>query len=77
VGADDVIAEDLTVLLHQVAGIGLLHLSDTDWQFHVVRQGPELWQAFRGLLTFSMWIHEHGRPEAFIAGTRRRELTDP
>ena len=36
VGADDVVDEGLTELLHQVTGMAVLHLSDAAWEFHAL-----------------------------------------
>ena len=36
VGADDMVDEALTELLHQVTGMAVLHLSDEGWEFHAL-----------------------------------------
>lgn len=59
VGENDVVDERLTALLHEAEGIGVLHLSDTGWEFRGLRLDPQAWGAFRGLLTFSLWMRDH------------------
>jgi hypothetical protein len=71
VGADDTIDEDATGLLRQVTGTAVLHLSQRKWEFHSIVTGPQEWRAFRGLLAFAMWSHEHAAIEDFSIGSRK------
>jgi hypothetical protein len=59
VGADNVVDVSLTELLHSVTGTAVLHLADDHWEFQALRCDDLTWRAFRGLLAFAMWIHEH------------------
>jgi hypothetical protein len=70
VGADDVVDERLTGLLHQVTGMAVLHLSDTAWEFHALEPDPGTWAAFRGLVAFATWIASHGSTESFVRASR-------
>ena len=70
VGADDVVDEALTELLHQVTGMAVLHLSDEGWEFHALEPDPATWTAFRGLLAFATWIAAHGSTESFVRASR-------
>lgn len=67
VGQDDVIDEDATALLHQVSGVAILHLKDDGWTFLRPTAGEDEWQAFRGLLRFAKWTHEHPDEASFTA----------
>jgi hypothetical protein len=70
VGADDVVDERLTGLLHQVSGMAVLHLSDEGWEFHALEPDPGTWAAFRGLLAFATWIAAHGSTDSFVRASR-------
>ena len=70
VGADDVVDETLTELLHQVTGMAVLHLSDEGWEFHALEPDPGTWTAFRGLLAFATWTAAHGSTESFVRASR-------
>lgn len=71
VGTDDVIDEDATWLLRGVTGTAVLHLSARKWEFHSLVSGPQEWRAFRGLLAFAVWSHEHPSIEDFSLGMRK------
>ena len=71
VGEDDQVDEPATELLRQVSGIAVLHLRATGWVFHSLRPDRETWRAFRGLLAFATWIHEHAEIEQVSLGTRK------
>lgn len=73
VGADDVIDEPLTELLEQVSGMAILHLTDAAWEFIAVDANPATWAAFRGLLAFSTWMHDHGSVESIAVGVRKSQ----
>lgn len=70
VGEDDVVDLRLTDLLHQVSGMAVLHLSDEGWEFRVLRSDDETWSAFRGLLSFSTWMAEHGTADSITTASR-------
>lgn len=73
VGQDDVVDERLTGLLRQAQGIGVVHLADDHWEFRSLTADPATWSAFRGLVAFATWMHEHGSVDTVTAGTRRSE----
>jgi hypothetical protein len=70
VGADDVVDDELTGILRQVAGVGVLHLADDHWEFKRLDATPDAWRASRGLLAFAMWMHEHPRIDTVTLGSR-------
>jgi hypothetical protein len=70
VGADDVVDDRLTALLHQVTGMAVLHLADDRWEFRAVRPDPATWSAFRGLLSFATWTAAHSTADSFTTATR-------
>lgn len=70
VGERGVIDEKATALLHQVAGVAILHLREDGWEFIRPTVGPAEWSAVRGLLNFALWTHEHSTPASFTAGTK-------
>ena len=70
VGADDIVDERLTELLHRVTGMAVLHLSDAAWEFHALEPDPSTWAAFRGLLAFATWTASHGSTESFVRASR-------
>lgn len=70
VGADDVIDEQATALLHQVAGVAILHLQDDGWEFIALDADPRAWAAFRGLLAFATWTREHAEQSDFEVGSK-------
>jgi hypothetical protein len=71
VGTDDVIDEDATHLLHQASGLGVLHLAADHWEFRSLRADPDTWTAFRGLLRFATWMHEHEAIDTVTVGARK------
>jgi hypothetical protein len=70
IGQDDVVDEDATTLLHQVAGIALLHLQDDGWTFIRPVADPAAWDAFRGLLSFATWTRDHADESSFTVAAR-------
>lgn len=70
VGSDDVVDTRLTDLLHEVSGMAVLHLSDTGWEFRVLRPDADTWSAFCGLLAFSTWMTEHGTADSITTAVR-------
>ena len=70
-GEDDVIDERVTALLHEVAGIALLHFTEDHWEFHGIRADRPTWDAFRGLLMFATWMADHSRIEDISLFSRR------
>lgn len=75
VGNDDVVDEELTAYLRQVSSIAILHLLDSGWEFLVVRFDVETWRAFRGLLLFAIWLHEHSTPDSVVVASRTGKAT--
>lgn len=71
VGEDDVIDQPATQLLHQVSGIAVLHLRRASWEFYSLRPDAATWRAYRGLLAFATWIHEHADIEQVSLGSRK------
>lgn len=71
VGADGEVDAEATALLQGVVGTAVLHLGARKWEFHSVVTGPEEWRAFRGLLAFAMWTHEHPSVAEFSLGMRK------
>lgn len=71
VGQDDAIDDAATWLLKGVTGTAVLHLSARKWEFHSVVSGPAEWRAFRGLLAFAMWTHDHATVGEFSLGMRK------
>ena len=70
VGADDVVDEAATALLHQVAGVAILHLQDDGWDFIKPVIDAEAWAAFRGLLAFATWTAAHATEESFTVASK-------
>jgi hypothetical protein len=70
VGADDVIDDRLTDLLHQATGMAVLHLADAGWEFRVLRADDETWRAFRGLLLFAGWMSGHGSADSITTAAK-------
>jgi hypothetical protein len=71
VGADDVVDEGLSRELGLARGIAVLHLAADGWQFYSLDASPDVWNAFRGLLTFGVWMAAHGPIESVILGSRK------
>ena len=71
VGTNDVIDQPLTDALHAHTGLAVLHLSDTGWEYVMLKREPEAWDAFRGLLTFATWMAAHPDAESITAGVRK------
>lgn len=69
-GRDGIVDADTTDLLRQASGMGVLHLANDHWDFHVVRADPRTWLAFCGLLSFATWMHEHGTIADVSLGSR-------
>jgi hypothetical protein len=70
IGADDVVDDEATALLHRVDGIALLHLRDDGWEFIRPVADPSAWGAFQGLLRFATWTRDHAGPDAFTVASR-------
>lgn len=74
IGADDVVDERMTELLHAVSGIGILHLADTGWEFTSLRLESDTWTAFRGLLRFGAWATAYDSLDDLAAVRRRSDV---
>jgi hypothetical protein len=59
VGADDVIDEEATRLLHSVTHLGLLHVTDVGYDYVDVPLTQELGDAFRAQLTLALFYAKH------------------
>jgi hypothetical protein len=70
IGADDVIDEAATALLHQVVGVAILHLQDDGWDFIKPVIDAEAWAAFRGLLAFATWTAAHATERSFTVASK-------
>lgn len=73
VGANDVVDERLTQLLHQTSRIGILHLSATGWEYIGLRPDPETWTAYRALLYYVTWLGRHDKLDPLIDVRRRSD----
>lgn len=73
VGSDDRVDERLTALLRAASGTAVLHLADSGWEFFAVEADPAMWRAYRGLVVFALWMHEHDAMESVTAAMRRSE----
>jgi hypothetical protein len=71
VGADDVVNDHLTALLHQCTGMAVLHLADDHWEFRSIRFDQDTLDASRGLLAFARWMHAHPDIGDVTAASRR------
>lgn len=71
IGNAGVIDQGATSVLREVVGTAVLHLSQRKWEFVSIRTGPEEWRAFRGLVAFAMWDHEHPEVEDLALGMRK------
>ena len=67
-GEDDVIDQRVTDLIANATGMALLHLTPEGWTFQRVRVTPKLYGAFRGLLTFSMFMAANLVIDGLISG---------
>jgi hypothetical protein len=56
VGEDDKVNDRLTKMLASARGMALLHLTADGWTFQRVKVTPDLFAAFRGLLTFATFM---------------------
>jgi hypothetical protein len=59
IGQDDVIDEEATRLLHSVTALGLLHVTDTGFDYVPVPLTPVLGDAFRSQLTLAKFYAKH------------------
>lgn len=75
VGADDVVDEWLTGWLKDVTRTAVLHLSDDGWEFIVLPDDNGAWEAFQGLLAFSLWTRDHADPGSFTEAVRTGTAT--
>jgi hypothetical protein len=73
VGHDDIIDERLTRLLRRTNAIGILHLAREGWEYVELKLVDEdgnqtdLWPAFRGLLTFAVWMEANKSIEPLVS----------
>ena len=70
IGQDDTVDETATALLHQVAGVAILHLRDDGWEFIRPVIDAEAWAAFRGLLAFATWTAAHATEGSFTVASK-------
>lgn len=66
VGESGVIDEPLTKLLHAANGMALIHLQDDGWKWQEIKVTPGLFEAFKGLLQYAKFAHEHAEIEALL-----------
>lgn len=57
VGENGVVDVVATNQLARADGLGILHLSDNDWEWVEVRPDPDIFTAFIGSLTFAKFLH--------------------
>jgi hypothetical protein len=70
-GEDDVVNQRITDLLRQTTRIAVLHLADDHWEFRELRCDDPTWIAFRGLLAFARWMHQHPDIDDVTVAVRR------
>ena len=70
VGVDDVEDEWLTDWFKTVTNTAVLHLSDEGWEFIALPIDNGAWEAFQGLLSFSLWTRDHASVESFTDAIR-------
>jgi hypothetical protein len=75
VGEDDVVDVQATEYLHEVSGRAVLHLRPEGWSFKVIPASDETWIAFRGLLVFARWAHDHPTIDNLISATKTGSAT--
>lgn len=73
VGSNDVIDEELTGYLQQASRIGILHLSDSGWEYIALRPDASTWTAYRALLVYVGWLAEHERLDSLTDARRRSD----
>jgi len=66
VGENDVIDEKATRHLLEADGIAILHVRPEGWTWQVIHVTPELFSAFRGLLTFATWSHKNKKIDSLL-----------
>jgi hypothetical protein len=71
VGADDVVDEEVSALLHTASGMAVLHLADDGWEFRAMAPDADTWRAFRGLLAFATWMRVHERADDVTIAARK------
>lgn len=59
VGEDDTVDPAASKLLHSVARLCVVHLSDDGWELVDFEPTPTLWDAWLGLLDFAAFVHTH------------------
>ncbi len=66
VGEDDEIDLNLTTLLREANGLALLHIQDDHWKWQEIEVTPDLFEAFKGLLTFAKFASQHAEIDGLI-----------
>jgi hypothetical protein len=66
VGENDTHDEKATRLLLEANGIALLHIRPEGWTWQVINVTPDLFSAFRGLLTFATWAHKNKKIDSLL-----------
>jgi hypothetical protein len=59
VGADDVIDVALTAALHRANTMALLHLRADGWEYQRIPADAQMFDAFKGLISFAVWMAKH------------------
>lgn len=76
VGTNDVIDQELTDHLHAHSGLAVLHLADDGWEYVVIKRDEATWEAFRGLLTFAVWMAQHPDGDSITQARRKSHERD-
>lgn len=72
VGENDVVDAGATAQLHAASALGILHLSDTTWEWIEIRPEPTLFQGFVGSLAFATFLHTNDNQIDALIESRTR-----
>lgn len=70
IGEDDVVDDIATKYLQKVTGRAILHLRPEGYTFKVVPENQSTWVAFRGLLAFARWAHDHEFIDSLVTASK-------
>lgn len=66
IGRDDVVDEEATRLLRNVQGVGILHLSPSEWEWVEIQHTDEDANAFADMVRLANWMAAHPDIEPFV-----------